>query len=122
MFEHRHEGLLPRSQFMRRQLRFTLAATGLIGGSLGLGMLGYHFLEGLSWIDAFLNAAMLMGGMGPLAPLTTDGGKLFAGLYALYCGLVLLISVGIFAAPIFHRFLHHFHLELDDKTETHQDD
>lgn len=122
MFEHRHEGLLPRSQFMRRQLRFTLAATGLIGGSLGLGMLGYHFLEGLSWIDAFLNAAMLMGGMGRLAPLTTDGGKLFAGLYALYCGLVLLISVGIFAAPIFHRFLHHFHLELDDKTETHQDD
>ena len=107
---------------MRRQLRFALAAAGLIGGSLVLGMVGYHFLEGLSWIDAFLNAAMLMGGMGPLAPLTTDAGKLFAGLYALYCGLVLLISVGIFAAPIFHRFLHHFHLELDDETETPQAD
>lgn len=115
MFEHRHEELLPRSQFMRRQIQFTLVATGIIVGSLAIGMLGYHFLEGLSWIDAFLNAAMLMGGMGPLAPLTTDAGKLFAGLYALYCGLVLLISVGILAVPIFHRFLHHFHLEMDDK-------
>ena len=100
---------------MRRQVQFTLIATGIIVGSLAIGMLGYHFLEGLSWIDAFLNAAMLMGGMGPLAPLTTDAGKLFAGVYALYCGLVLLISVGILAAPIFHRFQHHFHLELDDK-------
>jgi len=115
MFEHRHEELLPRSQFMRRQIQFTLVATGIIIGSLAIGMLGYHLLEGLPWIDAFLNAAMLMGGMGPLAPLTTDAGKLFAGLYALYCGLVLLISVGILAAPIFHRFLHHFHLEMDDK-------
>jgi hypothetical protein len=115
MFEHHRQELLPRSQFMWRQARFTLAALGIIVASLAIGMLGYHFLEGLTWLDAFLNAAMLMGGMGPLAPLTTDAGKLFAGLYALYSGLVLLISVGIFAAPIFHRFLHHFHLELDDK-------
>ena len=115
MFEHRHEELLPRSQFMRRQVQFTLIATGIIVGSLAIGMLGYHLLEGLPWIDAFLNAAMLMGGMGPLAPLTTDAGKLFAGVYALYCGLVLLISVGILAAPLFHRFLHYFHLEMDDK-------
>jgi hypothetical protein len=107
--------LLPRVEFMRRQARFTLAALGIIVASLAIGMLGYHFLEGLTWMDAFLNAAMLMGGMGPLAPLTTEAGKLFAGLYALYCGLVLLISVGILAAPIFHRFLHRFHLELDDK-------
>jgi hypothetical protein len=115
MFEHHHQELLPRVEFLRRQARFTLAALGIIVASLAIGMLGYHFLEGLAWMDAFLNAAMLMGGMGPLAPLTTDAGKLFAGLYALYCGLVLLISVGIFAAPIFHRFLHHFHIELDDK-------
>ena len=115
MFEHHREELLPRSLFMRRQARFTLVALGIILASLAIGMLGYHFLEGLAWIDAFLNAAMLMGGMGPVAPLTTDAGKLFAGLYALYCGLVLLISVGILATPIFHRFLHHFHLELDDK-------
>jgi hypothetical protein len=121
MFEHHREQLLPRSDFMRRQARFTLIALGLIGVSLLIGILGYRVFEGLSWIDAFVNAAMLMGGMGPVTPLQTDAGKLFAGLYALYCGLVLLISVGILAAPIVHRFLHHFHLEIesdDDVGET----
>jgi hypothetical protein len=113
MFEHHREQLLPRSDFMRRQARFTSIALGLIGVSLLIGIVGYHVLEGLSWIDAFVNAAMLMGGMGPVTPLQTDAGKLFAGLYALYCGLVLLISVGIFAAPIVHRFLHRFHLEIE---------
>jgi hypothetical protein len=119
MFEHRHQGLLPRAAFMRRQARFTLVALGIIAGSLLMGMIGYRVFEGLSWVDAFLNAAMLMGGMGPLAPLTTTAGKIFAGCYALYCGLVLLISVGIFAAPLFHRFLHRFHLELDEEEDQH---
>ena len=117
MFEHRRQGLLPRAAFMRRQARFTLVALGIIAGSLLMGMIGYRVFEGLSWVDAFLNAAMLMGGMGPLAPLTTTAGKIFAGCYALYCGLVLLISVGILAAPLFHRFLHRFHLELDDEED-----
>jgi hypothetical protein len=67
----------------------------------------------MSWIDAFLNVAMLMGGMGPVNVLHTNGGKVFAGIYALYCGLVELIAIGIFAAPIAHRFLHHFHLEAE---------
>jgi hypothetical protein len=67
----------------------------------------------MSWIDAFLNAAMLMGGMGPVNVLHSDGAKVFAGMYALYCGLVELIAIGIFAAPIVHRFLHHFHLEAE---------
>jgi hypothetical protein len=114
MFEHRRQKLLPRADFVRRQAYFTLVALGIIVGSLLVGMIGYHVFEDLSWVDAFLNAAMLMGGMGPLAPLTTPAGKIFAGCYALYCGLVLLISVGIVAAPLFHRFLHRFHLELDD--------
>jgi hypothetical protein len=74
-------------------------------------MAGYVAIEGYTWVDAFLNAAMLMGGMGPVGMLHTDAGKVFAGIYALYCGLVELVAVGIFAAPIFHRFLHHFHLE-----------
>ncbi len=65
----------------------------------------------MSWVDSFLNAAMLMGGMGPVSTIHTDAEKLFAGIYALYCGLILLIAVGITAAPIVHRFLHHFHLE-----------
>jgi len=74
-------------------------------------MVGYNAFEGLPWVDAFLNAAMLMGGMGQISLLQTDAGKIFAGIYALYCGMVLLIAVGIFAAPIVHRFLHRFHLE-----------
>jgi len=74
-------------------------------------MVGYHVFEGLPWIDSFLNAAMIMGGMGPVNQLHSDAGKIFAGIYALYCGMVLLIAVAIFAAPIFHRFLHHFHME-----------
>lgn len=76
-------------------------------------MLGYHFLEELSWIDSLLNASMILGGMGPVAPLRTAGGKIFASFYALYSGVVLLASVGILATPIFHRFLHNFHLAED---------
>ena len=73
----------------------------------------------MSWIDAFVNAAMILGGMGPVGELRTDVGKLFAGIYALYCGLVAIIAVGILAAPVLHRFLHYFHIEskLDEKTE-----
>ena len=81
----------------------------LIAASLAIGMIGYHELERLNWIDAFLNAAMLLGGMGPVAVPTTTGGKLFAGLYALYCGLVLILVAGILLAPVAHRILHKFH-------------
>lgn len=73
-------------------------------------MLGYHFLESLSWIDALLNASMILGGMGPVTPLQTNAGKIFASFYAIYSGVILLASVGVLAAPIFHRFLHRFHL------------
>ena len=79
--------------------------------SLLIGMLGYRLLEGLSWLDAFVNASMLLGGMGPVDPLHTTGGKLFAGLYALYCGFMVIAIAGIIFAPIVHRFLHRFHLE-----------
>ncbi len=111
MFERRHEKLLPRRKFIQRLLKFGLISVGLIALSLIIGMVGYSAFEGLSWVDAFLNAAMLMGGMGQISSLETEAGKIFAGVYALYCGMVLLIAVGIFAAPIVHRFLHHFHLE-----------
>ena len=79
--------------------------------SLAAGMIGYHGLERLSWLDSFLNAAMLLGGMGPVAVPVTPSGKIFAGLYALYCGLVVLIVAGIILAPVAHRILHRFHLE-----------
>ena len=117
MFERRHEQLLPQRKFLRRLVKFALISVGLIIISLVIGMAGYVSFEGLSWVDAFLNAAMLMGGMGQINSLQTDSGKIFAGIYALYCGMVLLIAVGIFAAPIVHRFLHHFHLEGERKDQ-----
>jgi hypothetical protein len=113
VFERRHQKLLPRNKFLLRVAKYGLISIGLIIFSLIIGMVGYHLSEGLSWVDAFVNAAMLMGGLGPVSMLKTNVGKIFAGFYALYCGMVLLIAVAIFAAPIFHRFFHHFHLEND---------
>jgi hypothetical protein len=78
---------------------------------LGIGMLGYHLIESMSWVDSLLNASMILGGMGPVTPLQTDAGKIFASFYALYSGVVLLASVGVLAAPILHRFMHRFHLQ-----------
>ncbi len=86
----------------------------LVFGALFIGMLGYHFIAGFSWIDAFLNASMILAGMGPLNPLNSDASKLFAGIYALFSGVVFLVIVGVLFAPIFHRFLHRFHLEFED--------
>ena len=111
MFEHHHEKLLPRRAFLKRLAKYALISAGLVFASLLIGMAGYMTFEGYSWVDSFLNAAMLMGGMGPIGVLHTDTGKIFAGIYALYCGLIELVAIGIFAAPILHRFLHHFHLE-----------
>jgi hypothetical protein len=94
---------------MRRLLRHSAAALGLLAGSLGIGMIGYVAFEQLSWIDAFLNASMLLGGMGPVDPPQTVAGKLFAGLYALYAGLVFIVTAAVLFAPILHRVLHRFH-------------
>ena len=114
MFEHRQEALLPRAVFFRRLLKYAAVSFGLALVSLILGILGYRYFEGMPWIDAFVNAAMLLGGMGPVGELHTQAGKLFAGIYALYCGLVVIISMSILIAPIFHRFLHIFHLEVSN--------
>ncbi len=111
MFERRKEPLLPRSQFLRRMARYVGIAFAIDAGSLAIGVLGYHFFEGLSWLDSLLNAAMLLGGMGPVNSLHTTAGKLFASFYAIYCGVIFLVVAGVILAPIIHRFLHHFHLE-----------
>lgn len=79
-----------------------------------MGVLGYHLFENLPWIDSLVNAAMILGGMGPVNELHTNGGKLFASFYALYSGIVFLVSVGIILAPLYHRFLHRFHLEEEE--------
>jgi hypothetical protein len=92
-----------------------LLAVLLLGVSLWLGMLGYEHFEGLPWRAAFLNASMLLGGMGPIDNPRTDAGKLFAGWYALYAGLVFLVAVGVMLAPVVHRMLHLFHADEPDK-------
>jgi hypothetical protein len=95
--------------------RSAALAFAIVLGSLGIGMAGYHWLERLSWLDAFLNAAMILSGMGPVAQIQTPGGKLFAGCYALFSGLALITVVAVIFAPLFHRFLHKFHLEADSR-------
>ncbi len=111
MYEHRNQPLVPRAVFLRRLVGHVLVAFGVVFGSLALGVLGYHLFEGLPWLDSLLNAAMLLGGMGPVDVLHTTAGKLFASFYSLYAGIVFLVVAGIIFAPVFHRFLHRFHLE-----------
>jgi hypothetical protein len=113
MYEPKTHPPIPPHHFIRRVLRHALAAAALLVLSLALGMAGYEYFEDLAWRDAFLNAAMLMGGMGPVDSPRTDGGKVFAGLYALYAGLVFLAAAGLVFAPIMHRVLHRFHWERD---------
>jgi|ERR1043165_4287975 hypothetical protein len=119
MYESRHVPLATRTQFIRRLARHFGAAMLLIGGSLIVGVLGYRYIEGMAWIDAYLNAAMLLGGMGPVPPdLHTETGKLFAGAYALYSGMVVLAAASILIAPVFHRIIHRFHLQEEEKRRT----
>ncbi len=116
MFEHRRQPLLPRKAFFLRILRHGGIGLGVISGSLFLGILGYRGFEGLSWVDATVNAAMILGGMGPVNQLNTTAGKLFASFYALFSGIVFLVVVALLLAPIFHRFFHRFHLEWDSES------
>jgi len=111
MFEHRSSPLLSRRAFYRRVVNCFLLSQVLVVAALGLGMAGYHFFENMGWVDAFVNAAMILSGMGPVATLQTDAGKIFAGCYALFSGLVFITVTGIVLAPVAHRALHKFHLE-----------
>ena len=113
VYEHRRQPLLPRRRFLLRLSHHLIGAAVFITISLGIGLLGYRAFEGMSWVDSFLNAAMLMGGMGPVGEIHTTGGKLFAGCYALYCGIVFIVTIGVILAPFFHRIIHRFHLEVE---------
>ena len=115
MFEHRSQPLLPRRVFYARLARHIAGGLGLVAVMLGLGMIGYHGFEKLPWVDAFVNAAMILSGMGPVATLQTDAGKIFAGCYALFSGLAFVSVIGVIIAPVFHRFLHKFHLEMAER-------
>ena len=109
LYEHRDSRPISLAEFGSRMARHGALALLLTVFSLAIGMAGYEYYEDLPWRDAFLNSAMLMGGMGPVDPPKTDGGKMFAGLYALYAGLVFLLVAGVVVAPVLHRILHHFH-------------
>lgn len=115
MYERRKDRLLPWPKFLRR-LGISFLLTWLIVLlAMAVGIVGYHFIAGLSWIDAVLNASMILTGMGPVNPLTNTPAKLFASAYALFSGVVFLSAMGIVLSPIFHRVLHVFHLDEKDE-------
>jgi hypothetical protein len=110
-YEHKTEPLLPFRQFVARMMAHVSVGLLVIAGSLGVGVLGYHHFERLPWLDALLNASMILGGMGPVDPVRTPAGKAFASGYALFSGVIFLAVVGIMMAPAAHRLLHRLHLE-----------
>ena len=117
MYEPKTHAPIPRHRFVKRVLRHAAIAVVLLLLSLAIGMAGYEYFEQLPWRDAFLNAAMLMGGMGPVDALRTDGGKVFAGLYALYAGLVVIAVAGLLLGPAVHHVMHHVDWDEPSTTE-----
>jgi len=113
-FERKHQPLLPRARFLSRLGRNTVVAFVVIVVALAVGMWGYIGFEGMGFVDGFLNAAMILSGMGPVVPLQTVGGKIFAGFYAIFSGLLIFAVAGLILAPVYHRVIHHFHLEQDE--------
>lgn len=102
--------VMPGKQFRKRYVKFSMIPLAIVIVSLAIGVVGYHWIAGLGWVDSTLEASMILGGMGPVTALKTDSAKLFASFYALYSGLVLISVVGLFISPIIHRFLHKFHV------------
>ena len=115
MYEHRQQPLLPRRAFYSRLAHSGLIVAAIVAFSLFMGSAGYHYLDELPWIDAMLNASMILAGMGPVDPVKTTAAKLFATFYALYSGIAFLTIVATLMAPLLHRFLHKFHLEMSEK-------
>lgn len=115
MYEHTSKPLLPRRHFLRRMFRHWLIASAIVFISLAIGVAGYRITEGLSFLDALLNASMLLGGMGPVNELHTAAGKVFASFFALFSGMLFLVVAGIVIAPLAHRLLHWMRLEKEQK-------
>lgn len=114
MFEHKKAKLATREVYRRRLVKYSVMSMMILIVSLLVGILGYHFIARLEWIDAFMNAAMILGGMGPVDPLPDKTAMIFAGCYAIFCGVAFLLSMGVVVTPIVHRFYHKFHLEIKD--------
>ena len=117
MFVKKTEPLVERGEFFLRVLQHFLIAAAIMMGSLAIGVTGYYVFESLPWLDALLNASMILGSMGPVDPIRTTAGKLFASLYALYAGLVFVVVAGVLPLPALHRLLHHFHLSDEEGSE-----
>ena len=117
MFERRDEALLPKHRFSKRLLVFAGASALLVCASLALGMAGYHFLAGLPWVDSFVNASMILTGMGPVDRMDNTPAKLFSGFYALFSGIVLIGTAAVLLAPWVHRLLHRLHADEDDEKQ-----
>lgn len=110
-FEHQSEPVLPFDQFIKRIIRYTFFSFLLLGVSLGIGVAGYHYINDLPWIDALLNASMILTGMGPIDPMKNNAAKLFASFYSIFSGVVFLSTVAVFLSPVVHRFLHKLHVD-----------
>jgi hypothetical protein len=115
MFERKHEQLAPIPVFLKRMAASLGIASCLIGTALLIGISGYHYLGGFGWIDSLLEASMILGGMGPVNPLPTEGVKIFASAYALFSGLIFIAVMGVVLSPIVHRFLHKFHIDEENE-------
>jgi hypothetical protein len=113
MFEHRTDPLLPSHRFLWRVLGFLALSAATIGAALGIGVLGYHYFGGLPWIDALVNASMILGGMEPVDPITSHAGKLFASAYALFSGLLFIGAASLVLTPFVHRIMHKLHIQED---------
>lgn len=113
--EHKAQQVAPFPLFIKRLLRYAFFSLGLIAFSLGLGILGYHTIAKLSWLDSIYMSSMILTGMGPVAEMTTSSAKLFSSVYALYSGIAFLSITAVFFAPIFHRLLHILQVEPEDK-------
>lgn len=119
MFEHHRQPLKSREEFVSRQTQYLVFALLILLASVGAGTVGYHVFGDLKWVDAFLNASMILTGMGPVDRMETDAAKVFSALYAIFSGVAFLTFAGVLFAPVYHRFLHKFHLDLDDKDKDH---
>jgi len=117
MFEHHKKELLSKKEFINRQIKYMGFSLLILICSIGIGTAGYRVYGKLSWLDSFLNASMILTGMGPVDHIETNSGKLFAAFYALFSGVAFLTFVGVLFAPVYHRFLHRFHLNIDDNKD-----
>jgi hypothetical protein len=113
IFENKHQRLAPKSVFYQRLMKSAVLAVLILSVSLLIGILGYHYIGHLKWIDAIHNASMILSGMGPVADITNVSGKLFSSAYALFSGVVFITNIGIFLSPVIHRFLHKLHIQED---------